>query len=312
MDNSTSTPPTNGAPRRKQLPQPPLQLAHQRKMAILQSHVEIGGKPEPLPRSTTKDFHTAPRDDYDPPVARKAVQPLSQNRKAHFRDEVPAMVRLQDPYSARPPWHGTYGYSEREPVGKLPLTLVGQNGQQIKAFRESQELITSLRSEGTRPEEQWWRPASARKADLSGTQEDHFTEPLPDVFQRLTDPRQFSGTHKHRFNEDGTGLGLDGRRDDEEYRQIIAGKGTITRDIDTEMDMPNKPILEWERARSRNSSRSSSRAGMESREDVYSRLHKSASNRPVTGDAQYETKQKIMARQYGSNRDLIPRWQSGL
>ncbi len=31
------------------------------------------------------------------------------------------MVRLQDPYTTRPPWNGVYGYSEREPVGKLPL-----------------------------------------------------------------------------------------------------------------------------------------------------------------------------------------------
>lgn len=34
-------------------------------------------------------------------------------------------------------------------------------------------------------------------------------------------------------------------------------------------------------------------------------------NRPVTGNAQYETKAKV-AHEFGVVRDAIPRWQSGL
>ena len=32
-----------------------------------------------------------------------------------------------------------------------------------------------------------------------------------DVFDRLTSVNTYTGTHKHRFNSDGTGKGLDGR-----------------------------------------------------------------------------------------------------
>ena len=52
------------------------------------------------------------------------------------------------------------------------------------------------------------------------------------MFQRLTDPNRFGGSHRYRFGSDGAGLGLEGRRDDEDYKQVIAGKAMITRDID--------------------------------------------------------------------------------
>ncbi|KAJ3199475.1 hypothetical protein HK099_003160 [Clydaea vesicula] len=38
---------------------------------------------------------------------------------------------------------------------------------------------------------------------------------MPSVFDRLTDTSTFKGTHKHRFNPDGTGRGRDGRVGDE-------------------------------------------------------------------------------------------------
>ena len=55
---------------------------------------------------------------------------------------------------------------------------------------------------------------------------------MPSVFRRLTDPKRFNGTHKHRFAEDGVGMGLEGRREDDSHQTVIAGKAVITRDID--------------------------------------------------------------------------------
>jgi hypothetical protein len=35
----------------------------------------------------------------------------------------------------------------------------------------------------------------------------------PDIFDRLTDPRSYTGAHKHRFDESGHGRGIEGRED---------------------------------------------------------------------------------------------------
>ncbi len=42
------------------------------------------------------------------------------------------------------------------------------------------------------------------------------------IFDRLTDPSKYTGTHKQRFNADGTGRGLAGRD------PISKGTGSIT------------------------------------------------------------------------------------
>ena len=40
------------------------------------------------------------------------------------------------------------------------------------------------------------------------------------VFDRLTDTSQYTGTHKERFNQDGTGKGIDGRRSQEDNKGL--------------------------------------------------------------------------------------------
>ena len=63
---------------------------------------------------------------------------------------------------------------------------------------------------------------------------------------RLTNPKNYNSTHKHRFSRDGVGLGLEGRRDDTTMNVLVAGQAQITRDTDPEMDTPHKPQLPWD------------------------------------------------------------------
>ena len=58
--------------------------------------------------------------------------------------------------------------------------------------------------------------------------------------------RSYTGAHKQRFTTDGVGMGLEGRREDDEEKIVIAGGGRIVRDPDEEMDSPHKPILPWD------------------------------------------------------------------
>ena len=39
------------------------------------------------------------------------------------------------------------------------------------------------------------------------------------VFDRLTDPRHYTGAHRHRFDESGRGMGIDGRVEVHDTRQ---------------------------------------------------------------------------------------------
>ena len=48
------------------------------------------------------------------------------------------------------------------------------------------------------------RPKTARRRNDSGDSQGN-------IFDRLTDTSQYTGTHKHRFDDEGRGRGLDGR-----------------------------------------------------------------------------------------------------
>ena len=41
-----------------------------------------------------------------------------------------------------------------------------------------------------------------------------------DIYERLNDPSGFTGTHQHRFDEEGKGRGIEGHRDDERRREL--------------------------------------------------------------------------------------------
>lgn len=70
-----------------------------------------------------------------------------------------------------------------------------------------------------------------------------YGEKQPSIFERLTDSRLYTGSHKHRFDQNGVGRGLDGRTTDETLGDLMAGKGKIVRDREPEMDFPNNPQL---------------------------------------------------------------------
>jgi len=70
-----------------------------------------------------------------------------------------------------------------------------------------------------------------------------YGEKQPSIFDRLTDTRLYTGSHKHRFDANGLGRGLDGRTTDETLGDLMAGKGKIVRTREAEMDFPNNPQL---------------------------------------------------------------------
>jgi len=61
------------------------------------------------------------------------------------------------------------------------------------------------------------------------------------IFDRLADPKTFTGTHAHRFDADGVGLGLEGRMEDVSTAKAIKGETPITRPLDYDIDAPHRP-----------------------------------------------------------------------
>lgn len=49
------------------------------------------------------------------------------------------------------------------------------------------------------------------------------------VFERLASPKNFCGMQRQRFDANGTGLGLDGSREDTTTAELVAGRGVILR-----------------------------------------------------------------------------------
>ena len=65
----------------------------------------------------------------------------------------------------------------------------------------------------------------------------------PSVFDRLSNPKQFTGIQKKRFSADGMGLGLLGSKDDTTLAQLIQNQGVILRDVDHQVESPHKTLL---------------------------------------------------------------------
>ena len=59
----------------------------------------------------------------------------------------------------------------------------------------------------------------------------------PNIFDKLTDPKQYTGSHKERFNEDGSGKGKEGRVDKayaKDLSEMVNSKMKITTNTDNE------------------------------------------------------------------------------
>jgi hypothetical protein len=70
---------------------------------------------------------------------------------------------------------------------------------------------------------------------------------LGTVFDRLTDVRGFTGTHRERFRNDGTGRGLEGRDGATDYdyvREQHMGKGTGRRETDPQTGKVIEPLAD--------------------------------------------------------------------
>ena len=68
-----------------------------------------------------------------------------------------------------------------------------------------------------------------------------YGEKQPAIFDRLTDSRYYTGSHKHRFDSNGLGRGLDGRTTDETMGDLMAGNGRIVRDREPEVRVTTLP-----------------------------------------------------------------------
>ncbi|EGD82798.1 hypothetical protein PTSG_03448 [Salpingoeca rosetta] len=305
----TASQPYSAKSPRKRRQLPPTPSTEALSSRIHTHKVPVYDKKGPIANSTT---HTstfeAPRVLPHVEISDRTIRPLSQNvQRSSFRDD--PVERSGDTQGR---WNTDHGYSERDNIGQLPLTVVGEDSEQISAWRRSQDLIKSLRVSDAKAEDPWWTPRSTQpesRHDRATTE----TDDLPDVFVRLTDHKRYNGTHKHRFSQDGVGLGLEGRREDDHHRHVLAGEAKITRDLDVEMDAPNKPTLPWETPKtSRPVSRSStSRSRSPSKESVFERLSKPTKRKQDLPDGDYEIKMKVM-NDFGVNKDLVAKWQAAV
>lgn len=135
----------------------------------------------------------------------------------------------------RPPWQGTDGTSiPGEPVRPVVGALERHKQQQLA--RGSDRLFMASLRVANDPNTAW------RKTAAMTTPRPTSAPSTDNVFNRLTDPTRFGGTHKHRFSEDGQGRGLDGTRDDNEHTYGIMGQATILREDNLSIDAPNKPV----------------------------------------------------------------------
>ena len=119
-----------------------------------------------------------------------------------------------------------------------------ERAKQQRQLWADRHLIQSLRV----PEDpnSDWRLEPARRKHMLDQAYGRDSDDQPDVFVRMLDPKNCHGTHKHRFDENGKGRGLEGRRDNTDYEDAIAGHATITRSLVPEFDAPNRPLCSWE------------------------------------------------------------------
>ncbi|KAI9093752.1 hypothetical protein DFS34DRAFT_256701 [Phlyctochytrium arcticum] len=89
---------------------------------------------------------------------------------------------------------------------------------------------------------------------------EHLSPRASDVTARLTDPKSYTGTHKQRFDEDGKGRGMAGRKDLVEYdgsttsahrsHQPFGSDNDLRERVDVSCENHEKPIV---RSKSRES-----------------------------------------------------------
>eukprot|EP00056_Hartaetosiga_gracilis_P023065 m.34979 g.34979 ORF g.34979 m.34979 type:complete len:365 (+) comp9974_c0_seq1:227-1321(+) len=255
--------------------------------------------------TTTKEFHG--HDGVEPShlhVSDKTIQPLSQQVvntrfSRHTEDHGNNL------------WRDDHGFSEKESVGKLPTFVVGNSTQQLNEYRDSKDLITSLRQPTEK--DSWWKPKGGKKGQMAINADVE----MPEVFQRLTDTNNYVSTHKNRFSTDGVGLGLEGTTDNDYHTVVQAGKAIITRDIDVEIERPNQPKVPWtsststtgpSRTPTRNTTRAPSRVANYEQDcpDIFKRL---ATPKKSKKDGEMEVKNKVM-KEFGMIGPTA--WQSGV
>lgn len=95
-------------------------------------------------------------------------------------------------------------------------------------------------AQGKKTEDEKWGldpqgpPVGVAGGDDTGISRPKSRSPRPGsslIFDKLTDTSLYTGTHKHRFDGDGFGMGVDGRRDCTMKERAIAGEGKIVRDV---------------------------------------------------------------------------------
>lgn len=177
------------------------------------------------------------------------------------------------PIAERPPWQGTTSLAG---APLLPVVGVDLRDHEQLQKPETKLFVSLLRTD---------TPVATAEPPPADDGE------LPSVYQRLTDHKTFSGAHKHRFSADGVGLGLEGRRDNTHMQNVIAGNGTITRDLEPEMDFPHRPLMAFDTTTSPRRPTSVSRMSSvdEDMPEVYARLTKA----PVPKPGEYESMQNV-------------------
>eukprot|EP00041_Stephanoeca_diplocostata_P006229 m.78599 g.78599 ORF g.78599 m.78599 type:complete len:239 (+) comp16246_c0_seq3:278-994(+) len=238
---------------------------------------------------------------------------MSRRRSSGRRQLPPTPRRVSN--AERPPWSQPNG-GENTIHGSEIAPEVGRierHKQNQKHFSD-RHLLQSLRVHDD-PNTEWRREKIQQKL----AEED---DNLPSVFQRLTDPKRYSGTHRHRFDAAGKGRGIEGRRDDTEYNVNVTGKGTIIRDVDPEMDTPSKPRLSWDYNKLRPDAYYTSDmtrlhsvdeafTDPEMTHGVYGKLAQEKMPVYERDGGEYEDVQRTR-QSFGINRDSVKAWQAGL
>jgi len=134
------------------------------------------------------------------------------------------------------------------------------------------------------------------------------SDEMPAVFDRLTNPKNFHATHRHRFTPDGKGRGREGREDDDRQQRAIAGQATITRDGTPELDSPHRARSAAAAASPASPAAPRPRAAdTAALPDVFARLATPSKKRD---EDEFERTQRVR-KEFGVIREAVPKWQSG-
>lgn len=254
-------------------------------------------------------------------VTGKTLQPCSQLGPPRW-PKVPKWALKTYTNEERPPWNPTAGGANVTFGADVEPVLGKQDRfRQQKQLWVDRHLIQSLRVPDDPNSD--WRMEKARRLvqeDIAFGRDD---DDLPDVFVRMLDPKHFHGTHKHRFDENGKGLGIEGRRDDNEFELTVAGAATITRTPNLAMDAPHKPVLPWEERKMRGYDAYHTRTidptwstddaftdeVMTDPNSIYKRLAEEQMATKVRDGGDYEAGQKAR-RAYNLDPFLVKAWQT--